>query len=48
MAEDANRASGFGLKRIKEQVHLIGGELVFWSDPLVGAQLEARAPLSKA
>lgn len=45
MAEEANRSAGFGLKSVKEQVHLIGGELVFWSDPLVGAQLEARAPL---
>jgi hypothetical protein len=46
-AENANRSAGFGLASIKEQIQLIGGELVFWSDPLVGAQLEARAPLTK-
>jgi hypothetical protein len=45
--ENAKRSAGFGLASIKEQIHLIGGELVFWSDPLVGAQLEARAPLIK-
>ena len=46
-AENANSSAGFGLASIKEQIHLIGGELGFWSDPLVGAQLEARAPLTK-
>jgi signal transduction histidine kinase len=46
-AEEQKRPAGFGLTNIKEQVHLIGGELVFSSDPLVGAQLEARAPLTK-
>jgi hypothetical protein len=45
--EKANRPAGFGLASITEQAHLIGGELVFWSDPFVGAQLEARAPLTK-
>lgn len=43
-----NRSAGFGLASIKDQIQLIGGELVFWSDPLVGAQLEARAPLAEA
>jgi signal transduction histidine kinase len=47
-AEERSRSAGFGLTSIKEQVHLIGGELVFWSDPVVGAQLEARVPLTKA
>ena len=42
-----SRSAGFGLADIKEQIHLIGGEIVFWSDPMVGAQLEARAPLIK-
>ncbi|MBO0912466.1 MAG: PAS domain-containing protein [Acidobacteria bacterium] len=46
--ETQNRSAGFGLATIKEQVHLIAGDLVFWSDPLIGAQLEARAPLHKA
>jgi signal transduction histidine kinase len=45
--EKADRSAGFGLATIKEQVQMIGGDLVFWSDPLVGAQLEARAPLTK-
>jgi len=46
--ENANRCSGLGLASMKEQINLIGGELVFWSDPLIGAQLEARAPLTQA
>lgn len=46
-AENANRSAGLELASIKEHIQLIGGELVFWSDPLVGAQLEARAPLTK-
>ena len=45
--ENAKRSAGFGLASLREQIHLIGGELAFWSDPLVGAQLEARAPLTK-
>jgi len=44
---NANRSVGFGLASIKDQIQVIGGELVFWSDPLVGAQLEARAPLAE-
>jgi len=46
-SENQNRSAGFDLASIKEQMQLIGGELGFWADPLVGAQLEARAPLSK-
>lgn len=44
--ENPNRSAGLGLASLKQQINLIGGELVFWSDPLVGAKLEARAPLT--
>jgi hypothetical protein len=47
-AENANPSAGLALASIKEQIELIGGELVFWSDPSVGAQLEARAPLTQS
>ena len=46
-AESANPSAGLSLASIKEQIQLIGGELEFWSDPSVGAQLEARAPLTQ-
>jgi signal transduction histidine kinase len=46
--ENGNPAGGFALASIKEQIQLMGGELVFWSDPSLGAQLEARAPLTQA
>lgn len=46
-AENASPSVGLALASIKEQIQLIGGELVFWSDPAVGAQLEARAPLTQ-
>jgi len=45
--ENANRSVGLGLASMTAQINLIGGELVFWSDPLFGAQLEARAPLTQ-
>jgi signal transduction histidine kinase len=45
--ENANPSAGLALASIKEQIQLIGGELVFWSDPSAGAQLEARAPLTQ-
>lgn len=45
--ENRNRSAALSLARIKEQIQLIGGELVFWSDPLLGAQLEASAPVAQ-
>jgi len=46
--DGANPSAGFGLASLREQVQLIGGDVVFWSDPLAGAQLEACAPLTAA